>query len=163
MGEALLRRRFRERRIGARVSSAGFLAGGAPATPEAVDTMAAVGLDISQHRSRQISAPLIEKSNLVLTMTRQHVIELTLMAPDAWPRVFQITDLVRRAEQVGPWPADGSFSDWLAAVGRDRSRAGLLGASLQDDVADPVGQSAAVYDHTMELLDDLCTRLAALI
>ncbi len=163
MAEALLRRRLDERGVAARVSSAGLLLGGAPPTQPAIDTMAEAGLDISGHVSRQVTPTLIGEADLVVTMTRQHVIELTLMAPDAWPRMFQVLDLVRRAEKVGPRPPGEPPADWLVAVGDGRTRSGLLAASLNDDVADPVGQPTAAYHRTKELLDDLMTRMAALI
>jgi protein-tyrosine-phosphatase len=163
MGQALLQRRLDERAIAAKVHSAGFLSGGSPATVPAVDAMAAEGLDISDHLSRQLTRYLIEEADLVVTMTRQHLVELTLMAPDHWPRAFQVRDLVRRAEQVGPRAPDESFADWLAALGAGRTRSGLLSASLSDDVDDPVGQPAAAYDRTKKLLDDLFTRLSDLV
>jgi protein-tyrosine-phosphatase len=163
MAEALFRRRLDERRVAAVVRSAGFLEGGAPATEQAVDAMAAEGLDISGHLSQAVTIDLVRQADLVITMTRQHLIELTVMVPDAWPRMFQAVDLVRRAEKVGPRPPGRSFAEWLAAVGEGRTRAGILGASLSDDVADPVGLSAAVYERTKTRLDDLLTRLAALV
>jgi protein-tyrosine phosphatase len=163
MAEALLRRRLEERGVAAEVASAGLLPGGAPATEPAIEVMASEGLDLSGHVSRQVSPYLLDEVDLVVTMTRQHLIELTVMAPDAWPRMFQVVDLVRRAEQVGPRRPGESLSQWLATVGIDRTRSGILAARLSDDVADPVGQSAGVYKRTKEQLDDLMTRLAAVL
>jgi protein-tyrosine-phosphatase len=163
MGEALLRRRLDERGIDAVVTSAGLLRGGAAATEAAVEAMAAEGLDISGHRSRQVTPELIAEADLVVAMARQHLIEMTLRAPDAWPRMFQAVDLVRRGEEAGRRPEEQSFADWLAALGEGRTPSDVLAASLRDDVADPVGQSAAVYRRTKVLLDDLMTRLAALV
>ena len=163
MAEALFQRRLDTRGTAARVSSAGLLPGGSPATEPAIEVMAAAGLDISEHRSRQVSPYLLDESDLVVTMTRQHLIEVTLMAPAAWPRMFQAVDLVRRAEKVGPRHPDEPLADWLVTVGDGRTRSGILAASLSDDVDDPVGQAAAVYRRTEQQLDDLFTRLAALI
>jgi protein-tyrosine phosphatase len=137
--------------------------GGSPATDPAIEVMAAVGLDISRHRSRQITEAVVGLADLVVTMTRQHLIELTLMAPDAWPRMFQIRDLVRRAQPVGPRPPEQSFEEWLEKVGDGRTRSGILAASLSDDIADPIGQSDAVYERTRDELDELLTRLAELL
>jgi protein-tyrosine phosphatase len=161
MAEALLRRRLVGRSVG--VDSAGLLPGGAAATDLAVATLAADGLDIAGHRSRQVSPYLLDEADLIIGMTRQHVIELTVMAPDAWPRIFQLVDLVRRAEAVGRRRPDQPLAEWLAAVGEGRTRSGLLAASLNDDIADPVGQSAAVYERTKKQLDDLVSRLAVLL
>ncbi len=163
MAEVLFRRRLEERGVAAQVSSAGLMSGGAPATEPAVAAMAAEGLDLSGHLSRQATTYLLDKSDLVVTMTRHHLIELTLMAPDGWPRIFQLVDLVRRAEQVGPRPPWQPFAEWLALVAEGRTRAGILSASLSDDVADPIGQSAAVYDRTKKQLDNLLSRLAVLV
>jgi hypothetical protein len=77
--------------------------------------------------------------------------------------MFQAVDLVRRGEEAGRRPEEQSFADWLAALGEGRTPSDVLAASLRDDVADPVGQSAAVYRRTKVLLDDLMTRLAALV
>ncbi len=163
MGEALLKHRLDERGIDSRVKSAGLMPGGSPATDPAIEVMAAVGLDISRHRSRQITESVVGLADLVVTMTRQHLIELTLMAPDAWPRMFQIRDLVRRAQPVGARPPEVRFEEWLEKVGDGRTRAGILAASLSDDIADPIGQSEAVYERTRDELDELLTRLAELL
>jgi protein-tyrosine phosphatase len=163
MGEALLQARLEERGTDAVVASAGFLEGGVPPTEEVIDTMAAMGLDVSAHLSHQVTPELLDAADLIVAMTRQHVIDATLMAPDAWTRIFQLTDLVRRAEAVGPWPPQQPWSEWLDAVGEGRTRTGILSASLSDDIADPIGQSAAVHTASRLLLDDLFTRLADLL
>jgi protein-tyrosine phosphatase len=163
MGEALLKRRLDERGIDSRVKSAGLMPGGSPATDPAIEVMAAVGLDISRHRSRQITDSVLGLADLVVTMTRQHLIELTLMAPDAWPRMFQIRDLVRRAQSLGARPPGESFEEWLENVGDGRTRSGILAASLSDDIADPIGQSDAVYERTRDELDELLSCLAELL
>jgi protein-tyrosine-phosphatase len=163
MGEALLQRRLDERGVAAHVTSAGFLEAGVPATDAAVATMAAQGLDISEHRSRTVTETLVDEADLVITMARQHLIDLALMVPDALPRMYQLVDLVQRAEKYGPRQPGEPLAQWLAALGEGRSRADILAARLSDDVADPIGQSAGVYERTRRQLDDLLSRLAALL
>jgi len=163
MGEALLRRRLDERGVKAEVSSAGLMDDGTPATEPAVEAMAAVGLDISEHRSRRATPDIVQAADLVVTMTRQHLIELTLLVPDAWPKMFQIRDLLHRAEQVGPRRPGESMAEWLAVVGEGRTRSGILAANLSDDIADPIGQPALAYKRTAHELDELLTRLAGLV
>lgn len=163
MGEALLQRRLAERAVAAHVTSAGFLEAGAPATDPAIATMAAQGMDISEHRSRKITEALVDEADLVITMARQHLIDLALMVPGALPRMFQLVDLVQRAEQHGPRQPGETLAQWLAALGAGRSRADILAARMSDDVADPIGQSAVVYERTRKQLDDLFSRLAALL
>jgi protein-tyrosine phosphatase len=163
MAEALFQRRLDQRGLPAVVTSAGLLDGGAPATRPAVEVMAEVGLDISRHRSRQVTRDQVERADLVVTMARQHLIELTLMMPDAWPRMFQVRDLLRRAETVGPRPPGQPMGAWLAAVGDGRTRSGLLTANLSDDVDDPIGQPVAAYERTRQELDELFSGLARLL
>lgn len=163
MAEAFLRVRLAENGVDATVSSAGFLAEGAPATGPVIDTMAAVGLDLTGHLSRQVTPTMAEAADLIVTMTRQHQIELTLMAPETWRRTFQLRDLVRRAELVGRRAAEQTFADWLILVGEGRTRASVLSGRLNDDIADPIGQSAAVHERTRRLLDDQLSSLARLL
>lgn len=163
MAEVLLRRHLEDRGVAAEVSSAGLMFGGSPATPAAIEALAADGLDLSGHVSRQATRDLLDQSDLVITMERQHMIELTLMAPDSWPRIFQLVDLVRRAEQVGPRPPGQPFPDWVALLGEGRTRSDILAARLSDDVADPIGQPRSAYDRTKKQLDDLLSRLSALV
>jgi protein-tyrosine-phosphatase len=96
-------------------------------------------------------------------MTRQHVIELALLVPDDWQRVFQLRDLVRRAEAVGRRTPGRPLDAWLAVVGAGRTRSGLLKGRLDDDIADPVGGPRSGYEQTRRILDDLLTRLAELL
>lgn len=163
MGEALLRDRLAARRVDARVASAGLLPGGAPATDAAITAMAAVGLDISRHVSRQVTPDLLEGVDLVVAMAREHAIEVTLMAPERWGRVFPLRDLVRRAEAQGPRLSGGGFHEWLAGVGEGRARSDLLGSLGRDDVDDPTGLGAATHRRTVHALDEQLTRLADLL
>jgi protein-tyrosine phosphatase len=163
MAEAILRRRLEQRGVPAGVASAGFLSPGYPAMDEAIATMAAEGFDLTGHGSRLVTRELATAADLVIGMTRQHVIELVLEVPDGWSHLFQIGDLVRRAEAVGRRTPEQPFDVWLTAVGAGRTRAGLLSSRLEDDIADPVGEPPAAYQRTWRSLDNLLTRLAAVL
>jgi protein-tyrosine phosphatase len=163
MAEVLLRRRLEECAVAGRVGSAGFLESGYPATVHAVATMAAVGLDLSGHRSRTVTPELLDGADLVVAMTRQHAVELAVMAPRTWPRVFQVRDLVRRAELTRARRPEEPMAAWLSSVGAGRRRSTLLDGSMADDIPDPVGGPKAGYDDTRSVLDDLMTRLARLV
>ncbi|MGV3482980.1 MAG: protein tyrosine phosphatase, partial [Planctomycetaceae bacterium] len=75
------------------VISAGLAAGeGAMATPQAVDVMEARGLDLSGHASRSLSDAIIQRADIILTMTRSH--RAAILA--AWPdRADQVRTLRR--------------------------------------------------------------------
>jgi protein-tyrosine phosphatase len=163
MAAALLAARLEERGVKADIGSAGLLTEGWEATPEAVASMATRGFDTSGHRSRRVTAEMVRDADLVVAMAREHVREAVALAPETWPRVFTLKELVRRGEGVGPRRPGQSVSDWLAAVHHGRRPDDLLGFSPDDDVADPIGRPQAAYDRTAAELDGLVTRLAALL
>ncbi len=160
MAEGFLRARLGEVGIPATVGSAGLLPGGHPPPPEGLEVMAARGIDTSGHLSRTLDPAMIEAADLVLGMGREHVRAVAL-AGDAWPRTFTLKELVRRGEQAGPraQPLD----EWLAKVAADRVPADLLGASPDDDVADPIGRSRSAWEQVAAELESLVDRLVGLI
>ena len=89
---------------------------------------ASLGLDLSDHRSRLVTPALLDGADLVIGMARQHVIDLALLAPDAWERCFTLADVLRRARV-----------SWAAAAFRERPGlgAGAWEASDACQSADP--------------------------
>ena len=63
--------------------------------------MSAVGLDLSDHRSRLVTPELLHGADLVIGMARQHVMDLALLSPDTWERCFTIADVLRRGQRQG--------------------------------------------------------------
>jgi protein-tyrosine phosphatase len=162
MAEALLRRRLADRGVEARVSSAGVVRGGEPASPGAVQALAQLGIDdLSAHRSRLLRTPLVRDADLVLGLAREHVREAAVIAPDAFPRMFTLKELARRVAKTAPRVAGEPFDHWLATVAGGRQTSDLLGADPADDVADPLGSAASAYaavaaeiDHALAIIVD---------
>ena len=163
MAEALLAATLHERGIAAHVSSAGRVSEGQPATDTAVDTMAERGLDISGHRSRRMSAPMLAQADLIVAMTREHLREAAVLHPDCYGRTFTLKELVRRGAHEGPRAPGESLDDWLVRLHKTRRPIDHLGSSAVDDVADPVGQEPHVYEQTAVELEGLTTGLADLL
>ena len=163
MAEALLRERLRAAGVPAETSSCGLLESDIPPTPEAVETMAGYGRDISAHRSTRLNRDLVGAADLVLTMAREHLREVVVTVPDAFPRTFTLKELVRRGEAAGPRTAGEDLPAYLDRIGSGRRPADLLGGEGQDDVADPIGMPLEAYRATAEELDELCRRAAALL
>ncbi len=134
-----------------------------PASADAVAVMADQGIDIAGHRSRKIGAGLAMDADLVLGMTREHVREVALLAPDALARTFTLKELVRRGGGVGPRGAGVPVPAWLAQVSVGRNRADILGSSDIDDVDDPIGRPRNFYEATRAELAELVDRLVALV
>ena len=162
MAEALLRHRLGERGVDAHVHSAGLRLVGEPASANGVDVLAERGLDISAHRSRIFDREMLQHTDLVVGMAREHLREAILAVPDVWPRAFTLKELVRRGERMGPRAPGESLDAWLARAHAGRVRGDLLGSSDDDDVADPIGSGRSSYERTADELTDLTDRLVDL-
>ena len=163
MAAGLLQQGLTEKGATVVVDSAGFLGGGVPPPRHAVESMAAIGIDISAHRSRSVHPALVCRSELVIGMARQHVLGLSEMAPGWWERCFTFRDLLRRAASVGPRRPGDPIAAWADRLHAGRSLADLANLPLFDDVSDPVGGSRQDFDATRDVLDRMTSRLAGLL
>ncbi|HUE58565.1 MAG TPA: hypothetical protein VMO88_03200 [Acidimicrobiales bacterium] len=163
MAAAMLDRFLAERGVSTRIESAGFITEGVPCPPEVDQVMATLGYDLSRHRSRTISESMIDNAELIIGMTRQHLIDLSLRAPDASKRTFTLAEVARLGELAGRRRPNESLAAWVTRVGGPRTRSGLLTLPLSEDVPDPIGKRLGTYIRTRDLLRSLCARLADLM
>jgi protein-tyrosine phosphatase len=164
MAEGLLRQRLVQRGVAdVTVHSAGLLAGGAPASEPAVRLLAEQGVDISAHESTTVTRELVDSADLVIAMAREHLKEAVMIGSDAWPRTFTFRELVRRGEAVDPRADDEQLEKWLLRISEGRQRSDLLTPSRDDDIADPIGRPDKVYRRTISELDELTSRLVAVV
>jgi len=145
------------------VGSAGLRLVGEPASANGVDVLGERGLDLDAHRSRILDRQLLEDTDLVLAMAREHLREAVLALPDIWPRAFTLKELVRRGDLIGRRAPGESIDAWLARAHSGRNRADLLGSSPDDDVEDPIGLSRSAYEKTADELSNLVDRLVDLL
>jgi len=145
------------------VASAGFASAGYPATDGAVAVMEDIGIDITGHRSRKLDRELLDGADLILGMTRQHVVDAAVLAPAAWPRTFPLMDAVRRAGETGPLPVGEEPAYWVALLHAGRRPATVLALPPSDDIADPIDQPLDAYRRARDQLDGLTRRLAELL
>ncbi len=110
--------------------------------------------------SRRLDPDVVDSATLVIGMEPRHVQEAVILAPDAWPRAFLLTDLVRRSEAIGA-RTNEPLAAWRARVHLGRTRQDLLGGS-GNGVLDPYGRSDEAYRDTIEELDALLTRFVDL-
>jgi protein-tyrosine-phosphatase len=106
---------------------------------------------------------MIDEADFIVGMTRQHVVDLTLRAPRSWKRTFTLGEVVRLGELFGPRRPGESLATWVGRVGSSRTKSGLLGLPLSDDVPDPIGKPLDAYVRSRDLLLHLCSRLGSLI
>jgi protein-tyrosine phosphatase len=159
MAAALLDAHLRAAEIPAEVASAGVLAGGKPAWPEAAAALAGRGLSLSGHVSAALDLDAVRGADLIVGMAREHVREVATLVPDALSYTFTLKEIVRRGE-VAP-RGDVALGDWLARLSAPRRAGDLLGASPDDDVADPIGGSRRRFRAAAAELEDLVVRLIA--
>jgi len=162
MAQALLAGRLAAAGAAVTVRSGGMLGGGEPPGPEVAAAMAGYGLDVSSHRSRQLTAGDLEAADLILAMARENLRYAVVTAPAVWPRAFTLPELVRRGGAIGRRPPGESLARWLARAHEGRQRSALLGDCADDDVADPTGGPQRGYTVTAAVLSGLVDRLVGL-
>lgn len=163
MAAGLCRLRARKAGCAPNVASAGFLGAGVPAPEDVLDVMASRGVDLGSHRSQQITPALIRATDLVITMTRQHLIDVAVMAGEDWFRCFTLTEVVQRAEVIGSPPAGDPADRWVRQLHGGRTRASMLRSDPGADVLDPMGGRRSDFEQTADRIDDLVTRLVRVI
>ena len=94
------------------IGSAGTSAAdGIMATPFARRVMAARGLNLESHRSRVVTASLLESANLILTMTRNHREALCLEFPQFDHKIHLLSELIDQTFDIDD-PAGGDEEDY---------------------------------------------------
>lgn len=131
------------------VASGGLIPGGEPMPPMGVEIMRGFGLDLSAHRSTQVTAGDLTNADLILTMTRSHARSLVAQAPDVWPRCYPLKRFVREAATAAIEP---SLQKMLDELGKGRSVDAILGSSSSDEVPDPMRRKATTW---MAVVEDL--------
>jgi protein-tyrosine phosphatase len=130
MAEALLRHELGEDDDYS-VESAGLAAlVGHPASEQSVDLMQAMGLDISDHRARQVHPDMVRAADLVLVMESAHKRSIDAADPTARGKVFRLgewqdKDIIdpygepRAAYAVALKHIEAGVSSWLGKLKED--------------------------------------------
>jgi protein-tyrosine-phosphatase len=78
-----------EQGIPTRVISAGISAAeGYPASPEAVEALARLGIDLRSHRSRALTPELLDEADVVFAMTEGHAAAARAINPSAAEKIL---------------------------------------------------------------------------
>lgn len=145
-----------------RSASVGLWRDGEPATRDGVSVMAELGIDTSDHRSRILDIGHLDEPDLIIGLAREHVREAVVLDPKVLVRSFTLKELVRLAERPGGARLEAvgeSVRAWALRLSGGRRPIDLLGAHLEDDVADPIGQRRQAYERTAAEIGDLVDRL----
>jgi protein-tyrosine-phosphatase len=145
------------------IESAGFLSEGVPCPPEVREVMAPLGYDMTRHRSKAVSSGLLTSAHVLVGMTRQHSVDLSLFDPSVSSRSFTLSEVVRLGEGCPGRGVDETLTSWVDRIGAGRHRAGIFDLPLSEDVPDPIGKPMKAYLRTRDSLLRLTTRLADLL
>ena len=110
-----------------------------------------------------VTADAVVGADLVIGMSRQHVVDLAVLAPGAWDRCFTFADALRRAESAGPRLRSEGVEQWVSRLHGDRTRRSLLMLPFSEDIPDPIGGRPQHYRRVRNDLAGLTARLAVLL
>lgn len=116
MAEALFRSILKQTQVDLRawkIGSAGtWAAPGKPAMTYSQVIMKELGLDISRHRSRTVSAELLNVADLILTMESSHKEAIQIEFPSLSSKVFMLSEMMGKTADI-PDPAGKRHEDFL--------------------------------------------------
>jgi protein-tyrosine phosphatase len=144
------------------IVSAGIDARDVRVRDDAVEALAAAGVDLGRHQPTPLTAEMLRDSDVVVTMERAVVRTAVNTEPSAWPRTFTLKELVRRAHGVGPRRDDETVAEWVARLHAGRTPTDMQGDRHPDDVADPYAGPRRGYAQLVAELDALTATLAQL-
>jgi len=158
--EYLLRKRVDDAALDVWVESSGTRATKGPGDPRTIKALARKDVDASQHRSQQVDAEMIARSDLVIATDQANLSVLAVEFEIARERLFILRELVRLGQGVGAREPDQEIGHWLDSVSARRAP-GL--ASASDDLADPYGRRDRFHRKVVDEIDELTAELLRLV
>lgn len=146
------------------VSSAGTLdGGGGGAYPLAVEAAATWGIDLSLHRSRNLTDVSLTDADLVLGFEREHVARAVIDGGAASERTFTLPELVELLELVPSHEqaADPCECARTAVARAEELRSGGFAVPSLREIRDPMGRRARDVRETVDVIRALSRRLVA--
>lgn len=94
MAEGMLKAMLKEKGMDhIHVSSAGILAAsGEGASLPSISVMSEIGVDLKNHRARQVSTKLVKEADLILTMTEGHKNAIQSWEPSVWKKIYTLKE-----------------------------------------------------------------------
>jgi protein-tyrosine phosphatase len=143
------------------VTSAGLIE--VPATPSPEATVAAareLGLDLSAHRSRGLSAVDLTTADLVVGFEFAHVSTAVVEAGAPGARAFGLVELDLLIHEIDPPPSGLDPEGRARKVVRRAHEARLAGGVPFRSVADPIGRAASEHRRTARVVAGTTDRIA---
>src|SRR4051812_17312344 len=164
MGQSMLTARLRNT-LGAdadtlvEVSSAGtYGLAGHPIEPDAMSVLAEMGVQPDEFAARELVRDVVERSDLVLTATREHRAAAVSMLPRSSRRTFTIREFARLVEAVDVGQVSGGdpVVRAVALVDAAAAQRGYVrpASAADDDVADPYRRPIDAFRVAARQIDD---------
>jgi protein-tyrosine phosphatase len=158
MAAALMRDRASRCAAPVHVQSAGFLTTQQPPPAGTLEAMRRRGLDLSAHRSRTVTAAMLERNDIVIGMTRAHVWEAAVLVPEVLSRTFVLGELVRLNEEVGHRRVGEPLHEWVGRLHAQR-RHGEHHSRREDEIPDPMGRGRRTHERVARQIERLVLQL----
>ncbi len=115
MAAALMNEEAIKKNLDVRIESAGIMANeGECASGGAVEVMHDYGIDLTEHKAKQITEELLKQCDLILTMTENHKKALEQYAPG---KVYTLAEYAGVKCDIAD-PFGGDISDYRRAAGQ---------------------------------------------
>jgi protein-tyrosine-phosphatase len=163
MSMAMLQDGF-DRRLGpgrVMVRSLGFGPEGIASIPDAVDAMRRRGLDVSGHRSRQVTAERVDGADLILTSEKDHVVKIASVSPAAYRRSFTLPEFCAHV-QSDPVADGRTLAEWMTDLSEGRRARDYLRSEVPE-VADPTGWSRRQFEAATVGIEAMCAEVVAVL
>jgi protein-tyrosine-phosphatase len=158
MLESMLGERLGTDRV--QLRSGGFGPEGLPAIPDAVEAMRRRGLDVSGHRSHQVTVDDLTDVDVVLTAERNHVVRVAALSPQVFGRAMTLPEFLDRA--VAVVRDVGDLSGWIPLLTADRTASAYLSGATPE-IVDPTGSAPRAFDAAVERLEEQCSAAVQLL
>lgn len=136
---------------------------GEPPPRPTLQAAESLGLDLSTHRARQLTADVVGRAPLVLALAREHRRAVVSLVPRANRTTFTLREFARLSRLVDPHetaraiastPDPAERLDRVVALAAAHRGSGALVTPDEDDVVDPFGLGADVYaKSTAQIVD----------
>ena len=171
MAEALLRERLQEENLKIEVVSAGLSAlEGERAAAQSVKALEKIGVDLKKHRSKVVTPEIMEKTKLILTMTRGHKEQLLEMMPEIAEKIYTLKEFVRLDEddlvqKLNELDREEAALLWefKAEKGQEEKKLLARRAQLQRQLQEIEEKLYALQGEKEKLLQDVRERKAELL
>lgn len=121
---------------------------GHPIDPSSAALLGPLAATAAGFTATQLTADLVARQDVVLTMTREHRSAVLRLCPEALRRTFSLREFARLLDTVDsgrlPRPRAGRWMRLAPELAANRTSARLPDPA-QDDVVDPFGQGPEVF------------------